>query len=205
MTPQRRQKLLVAVLAVAAGLALAVELPSWLAEPAEAPALRGPAVGGPPTAGPRGASTPPVRDVVEVDLGALEHPQVEESHLDRNPFRFGAPPPPPPPPPPRPLTEAEREQIERDRVVAEEAARLAAIEAAKPKPPPLDLLFLGSFGPPERRVAVLADQGRDNIWTVTVGQSVAGKFVVAEIGFESVALGFVGFPDVPPQRLAIGK
>lgn len=205
MTPERRQKMLILGLAVVAAVALAVEMPSWLAEPAEAPALRGPAAGGSPTAGARTAAAAPVRDVVEVDLPALEHPEVEASHLDRNPFRFGAPPPPPPPPPPRPLTKAEREQIERDRVAAEEAARQAAIEAAKPKPPPLDLLFLGSFGPEGRRVAVLADRGRDNIWTVTVGQTVASKFVVAEIGYESVALGFVGFPDVPPQRLAIGK
>ena len=31
-----------------------------------------------------------------------------------------------------------------------------------------------------------------------------GKFIVQEIGFESVAIAFVGFPDAEPVRLAAG-
>jgi hypothetical protein len=41
------------------------------------------------------------------------------------------------------------------------------------------------------------------IYNVREGAILEGKFIVQEIGFESVAIAFVGFPD-PPVRLAAG-
>ena len=32
-----------------------------------------------------------------------------------------------------------------------------------------------------------------------------GKFIVAHIGYESVDIQAVGYPDAPPQRLAVGR
>jgi hypothetical protein len=71
-----------------------------------------------------------------------------------------------------------------------------------PQPPPVDVTFLGSFGPPTRRIAVFTD-GK-TIYNAERGDTLSGKFVVHAIGFESVDLTFVGFPDVPPERLAVG-
>jgi hypothetical protein len=66
----------------------------------------------------------------------------------------------------------------------------------------VDVTYLGSFGSPERRIAVFSD-GK-TIYNATRGDTLGGKFVVHAIGYESVDLTFVGFPDVPPERLAVG-
>ncbi len=124
----------------------------------------------------------------------------------RDPWRFVDPPPPPPPPPPPGPTAAE---LEARRRAEEEAARLRAqmlaqqqAEAAKPKPPPFTMSYLGNFGPPSRRIAVFSD-GK-TIYNAQKGEVLAGKFIVADIGYESVDIRFVDFPDLPPQRLAVG-
>ena len=73
-----------------------------------------------------------------------------------------------------------------------------------PPPPPsiAHLKYLGSFGPPSARIAVI--MSGSELYNVRQGAVLEGKFIVQEIGFESVAIGFVGFPDAPPQRLAAG-
>jgi len=127
----------------------------------------------------------------------------EDFKPGRDPFRFGAPPAPPPPPPP---TQAE---LEAARLQAEqaEAARRAAQAAQElynrtPHPPPIDVRFLGSFGPKNHRIAVFNDGTK--IVNAAEGEILNGKFVVYKIGFESVDLKFVGFPNQPPTRLAAG-
>ena len=121
--------------------------------------------------------------------------------LFRSPFRFGPPPAPPPPPPPT------REELAR-RAAEAEARRLAAEEDARqraiPRPPPVTLVYLGSFGTEARRIAVFADDKGENLYNVRVGEVVEGKFIVDRIGYESVDLKFVGFPDEPAKRLPIG-
>jgi hypothetical protein len=81
-----------------------------------------------------------------------------------------------------------------------EQARLDAI----PKPPPVTLKYLGSFGPAARRVAVFADENGENLYNARAGEVLEGKFIVDRIGYESVDLKFVGFPDEPARRLPIG-
>jgi hypothetical protein len=128
----------------------------------------------------------------------------------RDPWRFVAPPPPPPaptPPPPPPLTAAERSaQEEEARRLAEERARQEAARIAemnKPKPPPFTLQYLGKFGPPGRPIAVFTD-GK-TILNVQEGEVIEGKFIVGQIGFESVEIQFVDFPNWPSQRLPVGR
>ena len=135
--------------------------------------------------------------VVELRVADLER-EPGDYAPGRDPFRFGAPPPPPPAPPPEPDPEALRR--------AEEA--LAAMEQPeeivppKPVPPPVDVVYLGSFGSERRRLAVFSD-GKA-IFNVLEGGVLNEKFIVVRIGFESVDVGFVGFPDAPPERLAVG-
>lgn len=95
-------------------------------------------------------------------------------------------PPPPPPPPPRPAPPP----VEREK------------RPKKPRPPEVDLVFLGSFGPETRRIAVFLD-GEDVV-NARVGDVLKGKFIVESIGYESADIGFVGFPDAPSQRLPAG-
>ena len=72
-----------------------------------------------------------------------------------------------------------------------------------PTPPPLDhLRFLGSFGPPDRRIAVV--MSGEELHNVREGAVLEGKFIVHEIGYESLAIAFVGFPQEPPRRLPVG-
>jgi hypothetical protein len=123
----------------------------------------------------------------------------------RDPWRYVDPPPPPPPPPPKPPSAAElrarQEAEEAARRLAEEQARLAAIEAAKPHPPPFTWTYLGNFGPPHLRIAVFTD-GR-KVWNARQGDTLDNKFIVAQIGYESVDIAYVGFPTVPATRLAV--
>nr|MBP9824920.1 hypothetical protein [Thermoanaerobaculia bacterium] len=91
-------------------------------------------------------------------------------------------------------------EAEARRRAAEEDARQRAI----PRPPPVTLVYLGSFGTEARRIAVFADDKGENLYNVRVGEIVEGKFIVDRIGYESVDLKFVGFPDEPAKRLPIG-
>ena len=153
----------------------------------------------------RGAAEPaPLTEVVELHLADLE-PAGSEYRVGRNPFDFLAPPPPPPPPPPKGPSPAE---LAAQRAAAE-AARQAAILATQnaeppaPKPPPITFRYLGSFGPPARRIAVLSDG--EATYNAMVGDVIEGKFRLVAIGYESVDIGFVDFPNLPPEQLPVGE
>jgi hypothetical protein len=132
----------------------------------------------------RAATGVKLAEAVKLDLDALAGGSVE-IEIGRDPFRFAAPPPPPPPPPAPPPPPP-----------------MAPPPPLGPQPPPVDVTFLGSFGPPQRRIAVFSD-GKV-IYNAERGDTLGGKFVVHAIGYESVDLTFVGFPEVPPERLAVG-
>lgn len=147
----------------------------------------------------------PVDHVEELRVAALAA-RPREYTPGRDPWRYVDPPPTPPPPPPPGPSAAE---LEAQRRAQEELARQRAemlrqqqTEAAKPKPPPFTMSYLGNFGPASRRIAVFSD-GK-TIYNAQKGEVLAGKFIVAEIGYESVDIQFVGFPNWPPQRLAVG-
>ena len=73
----------------------------------------------------------------------------------------------------------------------------------KPKPPPIDVEFLGSFGPAGRKIAVFMDN--NDILNALEGDVLNEKFIVGPIGYESVEMRFVGFPDAPPKRIGAGS
>ena len=152
-------------------------------------------VGGAATSGvgaSRGAasSNGTAEQVIELWLADLER-QPGEWRPGRDPFRFGNRRPDPPPPPPPEEDEEEPEPIEEEIPIP-----------AGPQPPPVDLVYLGSFGTETRRLAVFSD-GKD-IYNVLEGGLLNLKFILVRIGFESADIGFVEFPDVPPKRLAAG-
>jgi hypothetical protein len=176
---QSREKLLLGLLLVViAVLGFRVLVPRLRGSEAAAAGAR-------PSGTRSAAQSVQIAQATTLDLDALQGAP-GELEVGRDPFRFAAPPPPPPrpaPPPPPFLPPPPPPPV-------------------GPQPPPVDVTYLGSFGPPQRRIAVFSD-GR-TIYNATRGDTLSGKFVVHAIGYESVDLTFVGFPDVPPERLAVG-
>jgi hypothetical protein len=125
----------------------------------------------------------------------------------RDPWRYVEPPPPPAPKPPPPPSAEELRRMEEERRRAEEAARLAAAEAARiaaiPRPPEFTMEYLGYFGPPDKKIAVFSN-GKTTVNKLE-GGVIDNKFIVARIGYESVDIRFVGFPDAPAKRLGVRR
>jgi hypothetical protein len=130
-----------------------------------------------------------------VALASPDMVDVPESYEPgRNPFRYFVPPPPPPSPPPPPPPPPPP-------VVPQPPQ--PPPPPPKPQPPPVDVAYLGSFGPASAPIAVFTNG--EEIFNVRTGEVIAGKFQVVQIGYESVDLAFVGFPDAPPARLPVGS
>lgn len=132
--------------------------------------------------------------VAELDLDRLDR-RVAEFHSGRNPWRFEAAPAPRPvetrPPPP----------VAAPPPVEKPPAEVAPAEPPKPKPPQVDFELRGIMGPERLRIAVFDDG--EAIINAVEGAVVKGKFRVEKIQIESVLLGYVEFPDVPPARIPI--
>jgi hypothetical protein len=148
----------------------------------------------------RAAGGSAVREVEDLHLADLEaRPAVYES--GRNPFSYGEPPRPPGPTPEQ-LAEMARQRA------ADELLRRQLAQQASPPPPPVPqppdfvLRYLGSFGSERLRIAVFTDG--ENIYNAMVGDVLEDKFIIDYIGFESVDVRFVGFPDAPARRLSVG-
>lgn len=73
--------------------------------------------------------------------------------------------------------------------------------APTPKPPEIAFKFIGTFGSKEHPIAVV--QQGDEILNVRAGDTLFGKFVLRKVGYESIDVGFVGFPPSETRRLGI--
>jgi hypothetical protein len=70
-----------------------------------------------------------------------------------------------------------------------------------PRPPDIAFKFLGTFGPKEHPIAVV--QQGDQVMNVRAGDTLFGKFILKKVGYESIDVGFVGFPETETRRLGI--
>lgn len=70
-----------------------------------------------------------------------------------------------------------------------------------PRPPDIAFKFLGTFGPKEHPIAVV--QQGDQVMNVRTGDTLFGKFILKKVGYESIDVGFVGFPESETRRLGI--
>jgi hypothetical protein len=68
--------------------------------------------------------------------------------------------------------------------------------------PALTLEYLGSFGPREKRIAVLSDGKRT--FNALAGDVIDGRFIVERIGYESVEIRRVGIPG-RAERLGLRR
>lgn len=142
--------------------------------------------------------------------GAADLPQVVDLRLDelekepghfssqRDPFRFGVEKAPPPPPR---VDESAMRQAMREAREKEQREVKPDLPPA-PQPPPVDVTYLGSFGPANRKLAVFTNGSE--IYNVFEGDQLNGKFYLVRIGLESADIGFVDFPEAPAQRLQVG-
>ena len=70
-----------------------------------------------------------------------------------------------------------------------------------PRPPDIGFKFLGTFGPKDHPIAVV--QQGDQVMNVRTGDTLFGKFILKKVGYESIDVGFVGFPETETRRLGI--
>jgi len=70
-----------------------------------------------------------------------------------------------------------------------------------PLPPEINFKFIGTFGPRDRPIAVLI-MG-DQLLNARAGDVVFDRFILRNIGYESVDVGFVGYPPSSTRRLGI--
>jgi hypothetical protein len=68
-------------------------------------------------------------------------------------------------------------------------------------PPEINFKFIGTFGPRDHPIAVLLLG--DQLLNAHVGDVVFDRFILRNIGYESVDVGFVGYPPAATRRLGI--
>ncbi len=70
-----------------------------------------------------------------------------------------------------------------------------------PTPPEIPFRFIGTFGPREHPIAVLV--AGDQLVNARAGDVVFDRFILRKVGYESIDVGFVGFPPPETRRLGI--
>lgn len=188
----KRMWILVALLAVAGVVALTSGGGDGDGESLDVPTAPQPRRTGRRAAEPNPAETGDILALRSPDAGEV----AAEYEPGRDPFRFYEPPPPPPPPP-KPQPPPPPQPVA-------PVTPPPPVAPPKPQPPPIDVEYLGSFGPAEAPIAVFTGADGEEIWNVRVGGVIEEKFRVVRIGYESVDLGYVDFPDEPPARLPVG-
>lgn len=143
-----------------------------------------------------GRSSPDFSRALGTEVAALDLERLSQGGAayspGRDPWRFVEPPPPPVAPMP----------VVRQ-VRAEPPPEPVPAVPPRPRPPAIDVQYLGRFGPKARPIAVFKDQSGETIYNALEGDVLKGKFQVAQIGLESVQIAYVGFPDEPPAKLAV--
>ncbi len=124
-------------------------------------------------------------DIQIITTKDLEAVASRQSSSARNLFDFRAPTPPPPPPP----TPAPPPPPQPGSVVFVGPLPPPA-PTPTPQPPEVTFKFLGTFGPKERPIAVLAQAGET--LNAREGDVVFQHFVIRKIGYESIDVGFIG-------------
>lgn len=132
-------------------------------------------------------------EIIEPELTALQAERGQYAP-GRNLFDFASAPPPPRPKPTPPKPVVRKPQPPKPQPVA---------PPPPPGPPPLTLTVSGVFGPDARRIAVV--RSGEALLNAMERDVIDGKFIVHQIGYETVAFTFVGFPDAEPQRVTIGE
>jgi len=143
----------------------------------------------------RAPQTKPVSPdaIPDIDVSAFARRPEGSSEVTRDLFKFKEPPPPPPLRP-------------RPSYIGPGDPRFVGPLPPPPPPPPpqppaIAFQFTGTFGNPKEPVAAIVDG--DRLLLVRRGDVVDGKFVIRRVGYESLDVGFVGFPEKEVRRIPI--
>jgi hypothetical protein len=146
------------------------------------------------------------------DLPALEltpRPEIDRTGAEfrRNPFIYGVRPTPTP----RPVTPSPTRTLVRRTPRPTPTPRTFRGEdgTPRPPPPPFDREYIGHFGPLHLQVAAFRLQAEDadisEVEVAKVGDVLDDVFIVREIGFESVMIGFVGYDPSEDTRVPLAE
>lgn len=146
------------------------------------------------------------------DLPVLESSERQDlgddsAEFRRNPFIYGVRPTSTP----RPVTPVPTRPLVRRTPPPTPTPRIHRGEdgSVKPPPPPFDRDFIGHFGPIQLQVAAFRLQGEDpeisEVEVAKVGDVLEDVFIVREIGFESVIIGFVGYDQSEDTRVPLAE
>jgi hypothetical protein len=103
--------------------------------------------------------------------------------------------------PPRPQIPPLQPQPKQQVPVAE--APLPKTTPPPPHPADFNLQYLGRFGPRDKQIAVFTKGSA--VLNRQEGEVIDNQFIVAHIGYESVDIRFVGFPDAPAKRIGLTR
>ncbi len=137
-------------------------------------------------------------EVAELAAHTLDQPPPEGTQT-RDPWSFGSRPAPERATPETTIPAPEPQPVQ---PVVPNRPKPPAPKPIGPRPPAVDIVYLGTLGRDADPVAVFSDG--TEIYNALEGDLVKEQFEVRRIGYESVDLVFVGFPDEPAVRLAIG-
>ncbi len=146
-------------------------------------------------------------DLPNLESSGRQELEPNSAEFRRNPFIYGVRPTSTPrpvtPAPTRPPVQRTPRPTPTPRTFLGEDGRL------KPPPPPFDRDFIGHFGPIDLQVAAFRLAGADpeitEIEVAKVGDVLSDVFIVREIGFESVMIGFVGYDQSEDTRVPLAE
>jgi len=138
------------------------------------------------------------RAIPVLETARMTPPPESTAGIGRNPFGYGVPPTPTraptlPPPSPRPTLPPRPTPTPRW-VEGLNGSRL-------PPPPPFTRQFIGAFGPDRLIVAVFRHD--DKVDVAIPGMVLDDTFIVRKVGYESVTIGFVGYPESEDVRVPL--
>ncbi|MGH9440737.1 MAG: hypothetical protein ACRD16_00520 [Thermoanaerobaculia bacterium] len=129
----------------------------------------------------------------DIDATALQRRPDTTGDASRDLFKFREPPPPPPKPRPPAYTPPGSWNF------------IGPLPPPPPPPPPtppaIPFQFTGTIGPAREPIAVLVEG--DRLILARQGETVEGKFILRKIGYESIDVGFAGFPEQNRQRIPL--
>ncbi len=150
-------------------------------------------------AGAGGNVTYTARTIPALDLAALTPLPETSAHFERNPFTFGPRPTPTPNLTPRPTlpprpTRRPRPTPTPYRIHTKDGRTLGP-------PPRFTAAYIGYFGPSDRPIAVFRE--RNQIEIAPQGGILNDVFVIRKVGYDSVEIGYVGYPKEVTKRVPL--
>jgi hypothetical protein len=134
-------------------------------------------------------------EIPDIDVSAFSRHPDGSSEVSRDLFKFKEPPPPKPKPAPPAYIGPGNPRF------------VGPLPPPPPPPPPqppaIAFQFTGTFGSTKEPVAAIV-QG-DKLILVRRGDVVDGKFIIRRVGYESLDVGFVGFPEGEVRRIPISS